>query len=134
MAFPKIDACIVCEGAREEILSKFILLGFFGIAPHARVAIRDFKLPVALCFVFCGGRGEGKFNVGMRVTDLQGAAIPGQSPDLINAEVKKEKPSTSVFMTFLGAVQKPGRYRVALLVNNVEHYSTTVDIDQMPAM
>jgi hypothetical protein len=132
MAFPRIDACIVCESVREEVLGKFILLGFFGIAPYARIVIKDCKLPVSLCFVFCGGQGEGKFNVGLRVTDLQGVAIPGQIPDLINAEVKKEKSGTSVFMGFQGAVQKPGRYGVALVVNNVEYYSTTVDIDQTP--
>jgi hypothetical protein len=107
-------------------------LGCFGIAPYARVALQNLNLPTTLCFVFCGGEGEGTFNVGLRVTDLRGVAIRGQLPDLINGELRKGKPSTSVFMGFQGAFRNAGRYRVALIVNNEEHYSTTVDIEQMP--
>ena len=45
MAFPKIDACIVCEGARLEVNNKHVLLGFFGIAHTCKSGLERFNSP-----------------------------------------------------------------------------------------
>lgn len=128
MAFPTIDACIVCDGVRQEVFAKHILLGFYGTAPHAQVNLQNPLAPATLCFIFCGGPGEGKFDVGIRVTDSQGSPIPNAIPDLRGGELVRGKPSTSVFMGFQGTFGREGRYRIALMVNGAEHYHTTLDI------
>jgi hypothetical protein len=53
MPFPQIVTCIVCEGVRQELLGKYTLVGVYGAAPHARVALVNFANPVDLCFFFC---------------------------------------------------------------------------------
>jgi hypothetical protein len=131
MAFPKIDACVVCEAVRAEILGKHILLGVFGLAPHAQVSLRNLQQPATLCFVFYGGGGEGKFNVELRVADRQGLAIPNAATGIVDGELEKGKLATSVFLPFHGTFGKPGKYGVTMVGNDVVHYSTTVDIAQM---
>jgi hypothetical protein len=131
MAFPKIDACIVCESARPELFNKHILLGFFGITPHVRIRIKEFQKPASLCFVFCGGGGPARnYRLGLRLTDPLGATVsnPANAPD-VEGELGEKRTSTNVLMGFQGLLGKPGRYRVALVVDGVEHYSTTVDIE-----
>jgi hypothetical protein len=124
MAFPKIDACIVCEGVRQEILNKHMLLGFFGICPHLRIGVKDFRLPLTLWFVFCGGEGEGKFNLQLRVSDSSGIALPnGLQFSFEGAVLKRGIPNTTVFLGFQGTFGKPGDYRASLIVDNTEHYS-----------
>jgi hypothetical protein len=127
MAFPKIDTCILCEGVREEINRKYILLGFYGICQHVRVLVKDFQIPLTFCFVFCGGEGEGKFNLDFRVRDAAGATINNTLPSaVVGAEVFKNVPNTTVFFTFQGTFAKSGDYNISLIVDNVEHYSATL--------
>jgi hypothetical protein len=128
MAFPQIVACIVCEGVRAEILNKHTLLGFFGVAPDLRVNVKDFRLPSTLMFVFCGGAGEGKFNLQLRVSDSSGAMLSNSAPYTIEGELFRGRPNTTVFFGFQGVLGKAGKFRVSLMVDNVEHYFTTVDI------
>lgn len=129
MAFPKIDACLICEGVRPEAFGKHILLGFFGAAPHARVSIKNIAHPTILCFVFCGGAGEGNFNIDLRVTDSNGTVVANPTPGLVNAQLLSGKSSTVIFMSFNGTFSNYGVFRVALVINGTEHYSTTVAID-----
>jgi hypothetical protein len=128
MAFPRIDTCIVCEGARPEPHNKNLLFGFFGIAPYVRVLLRDFNLPVTFCFVFCGGEGSaGKHDISLRLTDPQGSIVsPNAFPDIKGGELGT-RATTNIFMVFQGKLGSPGTYRVSLIVDGVEHYSTTVD-------
>jgi hypothetical protein len=67
LAFPTIHACLLCDFARQELGNKTILIGFYGAAPDVRIIIHDFKLPVQLCLVFCGGPGEGQFKVEVKL-------------------------------------------------------------------
>jgi len=64
MRFPKIDCCVVCEGIRQEIMNKFVLLGFFGITPHVQLTIKDFKIPVSFCFIGDVGGSTGHHSKG----------------------------------------------------------------------
>jgi len=135
MAFPKIDACLVCEGVRPELQNKSILLGFFGIAPYVQVLLRDFNLPGTLCFVFCGAGGSGgKYDVSLRLTDPQGRVIsnPQTSPDIRGGELAANRSTSNIFMTFHGPMGQPGKYNVTLVVNGSDHYSTAIDILPMP--
>jgi hypothetical protein len=132
MAFPKVEVCIVCEGARPEIQNKYILLGFFGIAPYVRIHIKDFKLPVSLCFVFCTDEGvEGKHSIDLRLADHQGNVLSNSIQGIKDQEAKPS-PSTNIFMAFQGLPGQPGEYRVALVVDGREHYSTTITLENPP--
>lgn len=132
MAFPTIEACIVCEGARPEVQNKYILLGFFGIAPYVRIYIRDFKVPASLCFVFCTGKGvEGKHSIDLQLRDPQGTVLSNSIQGIRDQEAPPAS-STNIYMAFQGLLGKPGAYRVALVVDGREHYSTTATIENPP--
>jgi hypothetical protein len=134
MSFPKIDACVLCEGARPEANNKTILLGFFGVAPHAHILIRDFQQAVTLCFVFSGGGGPaGKFNLKLRLTDPLGVTVsnPTASPEINEGELG-DRDATNIFLGFHGLVSGPGRYRVTFIVNGEEHYSNTFTLAAYP--
>jgi hypothetical protein len=135
MDFPKIDACIICEAVRAEPQNKNLLLGFFGIAPHVQVLLKDFNLPATLCFVFCGGRGSaGKFDIGLRLTDPQGLVVSNSdtAPEIKGGELGN-RTATNIFMGFHGRLGKPGKYTVSLIVNGAEHYTAIVDVLQIPS-
>ena len=135
MDFPTIDVCIICEGIRPEPQNKNLLLGFFGIAPHVKVLLRNFNLPATLCFIFCGGRGSaGRFDVSLRLTDPQGLVVSNLNtvPEIKGGELG-DRAATNIFMGFQGRLGKPGKYKVSLIVNGAEHYATTVDILQAPS-
>lgn len=48
MAFPDFSYCIICEIVRPELGGKFILLGFYGLAPNVEILIPDLNRPVFL--------------------------------------------------------------------------------------
>ena len=132
MALPKIDVCIVCEGARAELYNKTILLGFYGVAPYVRILLHDFQAPVMLCFVFCGAGGSaGKYNVGLRLTDPTGRVLSNSqtAPD-VSGELSADRDLTNIFLRFQGLVGGPGKYRLDLIVNGLEHFSTTFELSQ----
>jgi hypothetical protein len=136
MDFPKIETCFVCEGVRAELNNKHILLGFFGVAPHVRVWLQDFTRPATLCFVFCGGTGPGgTYNIGLRLTDSQGTVVTNTNTaaDIKNGTLGPGRSVTNIFMGFNGMLGRPGKYRVELLIDGVSHYSTTVDLEPVPA-
>lgn len=133
MAFPKIEVCILCEGVRPEIQNKHILLGFFGIAPYVRIHIKDFKRPVSLCFVFCTNEGvAGKHTIDLRLTDKKGTVLSNAIQGIKDEEARPGARSTNIFMAFQGLLGEPGLYRVDLVVDGMEHYSTKVTIDPPP--
>ena len=135
MDFPKIDTCIICEAARPELNNKHVLLGFFGITPYVRMFIQDFSQPVGLCFVFCGGVGPaGKYDVSLRLVDPVGAVVSNSStaPPIKDGILAADRTNTNVFIGFHGLIGKPGKYTVTLLINDIAHYSTTVDIQPAP--
>lgn len=123
---PTIHACIVCEQARPELLGKWMLLGFFGVAPHVRVAIGDFNKPVTLCFVFVGDRFVGKVRAAIRVVAPNGDILPGATEAA--GEFFPDKPVSTFYMHFQGPVRGPGRYAVTLIVNGEEFYPTSFEL------
>lgn len=56
MNFPKIDACIVCEGVRREEFGKHVLLGFYGVTPHVHILIQNFQAPSCCVLYFAVAR------------------------------------------------------------------------------
>jgi len=83
---------------------------------------------------FCGGGGSpGRFNLKLQLTDPRGTVVsnPQTSAEVINGELGM-RTNTNIFLGFQGLVSGPGTYRVALIVNGVEHYSTTVTLDLPP--
>ena len=134
MPFPRIDACIICEGVRREINNKHILLGYYGITPYVQVSLTNLQAPAILCFVFSGGSGQpGVYDLSLRLTDQTGKVIsnPTNAPDIKGVSVTFA-PSTNVFFTFQGILSQAGRYEIALWVNGVQHYTTTLGIGLAP--
>ena len=132
MAFPKIDACVICEGARPEMGGKHVLLGFFGIAPYVTIRLTSLQLPATVCFVFCGGHGEGRYRIELRITDAVGRVLLNTMPNSFEGEILSINRITNVYFQFVGIMSSEGPYRVSLFVNGTEHYFTTLNIAQMP--
>lgn len=128
MPFPVISVCLVCEGARPEVLGKWTLLGFFGPAPNVRIAISNFSNPVSLVFVFAGGEGAGHFRTALRVTAQFGQTFPGVSE--AEGNLLPDKPTSLFFFGLQSVVPGPGIYRAALLANGQQVYETTFELVQ----
>jgi hypothetical protein len=133
MALAKIDSCIVCDGIRPELNNKTILFGFYGIAPYVTVRLINVNLPANLCFVFSGGATDvGRYNVRLRLLDPAGSEITNDtnSPPIKEGVLGAGQGGTNIFLSFVGVLGKVGRYRVSLMVDGVEHFSTSLGIEQ----
>jgi len=130
MPFPKIDACIVCEGIRQEIHSKSIILGYYGITPYVRVRIKDFSQPVTLCFVFTGGAGAGSYHLKLELIHSSGFVPENKFASVISGQLMPEIPVTNAMFAFQG-VMKPGRYNLALIVDGIAHFKSSVELKQL---
>jgi hypothetical protein len=133
MTLPEITCCIVCEGVREEIRSKHILFGVFGAAPYVQIGIKSFALPSNFWFAFFGGKGDGKFRFDLKLYDPKNSLLVNQAHgfDTIEGELNPEKINTTVFLGFSGILTGPGKYRIGLLINGTEQYSSSMQIRPM---
>jgi hypothetical protein len=131
MAFPEIHCCVVCEGVRQEVMQKHILLGVFGAVPHVQIGIPRFDLPMNLWFAFFGGAGEGKFRCSLELHDENNVVLSNRVENSVEGELDPQKINTSVFLAFSGVVPSPGKYRIGFLVNGKQHYSSTMQVAQM---
>ena len=124
MAFPKIDACIICEDLRQEKARKTSILGFFGLAPHVEIVIRDFNQPLErLAFLLMGGPGEGTFSVSIDLLDPSGKQIlPPPVPAIQIPQIKSEKRSQFGFAIAPLKLTTPGEYTLRILVDGKLHY------------
>jgi hypothetical protein len=129
MAFPQIQACVVCEGARAEILGKYTLLGFYGVTPNVAVAILDFAKPILLGFIFCGGPGEGEIHASLGLTAPSGDKIDLENPDL-DATFLPGKPSSMLFFGLHQKLPGPGPYGISLMADGKLVYSTKFELQQ----
>jgi hypothetical protein len=127
MPNPQIQGCIICEGARQEVLGKWTLLGFFGLAPNVRVQIAEFAKPVTLCFVFAGGEAAGKFRITSRLTAPNGDNLPGPG---VEGDLLPGRPTTIFFMQYFSVLPGPGRYKIILAANGQDIYDTTFELAQ----
>jgi len=129
MPFPTINTCLVCEGARAEIMGKFTLLGYYGVAPYVRISIQNFNVPVQLCFVFAGGGpANGDVHIELRITAPNGATFNAPA---ISAHLNPQATVTNCFMTFLGVLPGPGNYVATLIVDGTPQYEAPFGLDQM---
>ena len=51
MAHPIFDSCVVCDLVRPELGGKFMLLGFYGVAPNVEIVIQSLNTPIVLSMV-----------------------------------------------------------------------------------
>jgi hypothetical protein len=123
-----IRACILCEQARQEVLGKWTLLGFFGVAPNVRVGIADFRQPITLCFVFAGDQYVGKVRVSVRVLSPSGADVPGGMS--AEGEFLPGRLTSAFFLPFQAVVPGQGQYTAVLTFNGQDIYRTTFEIIQ----
>jgi hypothetical protein len=129
MPFPQITTCLVCEVVRQEMLGKYALLGFFGVAPQIRIALRDFRLPYTVSFFFIGGSGSGTYHVELRVRGPSGQLVQGESVPLDGA-LDPSIPVSNFILFFNGLLPGPGQYRISLVANQAETYATNINFDQ----
>jgi len=121
MAFPTIHNCIVCESVRHEVGGKFILLGYYGIAPYVRIYIGDFTKPITLCFYFSGDPGTGRFRVNFRLRGPSGNVIPHNSAPA-EGELRSDLGYSFFILFFCEPLPGPGRYQVSLVVDDDREY------------
>ncbi len=57
--FPKIVACLICEGVRLEQNNKATFLGVYGITPFVEISLGNLAAPTQLGFVLFGAAGGG---------------------------------------------------------------------------
>jgi hypothetical protein len=131
MGFPEIQCCVICEGVRQEIMQKHILLGVFGVTPHVQIAIKRFDLPLNLWFAFFGGGGAGKFRCSLELHDENNVMLSNLVENSVEGELDPQKLNTSVFLAFGGLVPKAGKYRIGFLVNEKPHYTSYIQIAPM---
>src|SRR5579872_1709694 len=112
MPFPEIYGCLVCEGVRQELLGKYVIVGFYGIAPYVSIAIRDFNQPVGVTFFWQGGAGSGNFRISARLTAPNGTHLSTNSAE---GSLMQSNGVNFFLLQFLGVLPGPGRYSVALL-------------------
>jgi hypothetical protein len=131
MAFPTISACFLCEQVRPELGNKFILLGFYGVAPYIRVQVQNFALPIQLVFVFAGGPGHGHFRIDLRITSANGAAF--DAPGGFEANLIQQAGHSNIFMGFQGVLPGPGNYMASLLANGATQFQAPFALEPAPA-
>jgi len=130
MPFPVIRHCIVCEEVRIEGLGKSSILGFYGITPNVNLAIQDLTKPVErLSFLLICESGEGNHKVSVKIEGPRGERI------LATPEADFSFPSTLQPVNIVIAfppVQFPtvGQHRFVLLVQGIEQFHTTLEIQQ----
>lgn len=75
MPFPEIHNVVLCEEVRPEGRGLSTVLGFYGVLPHVEVIVRDFAPPIRLGFFFLGGRGDGQYQIRVRLRTSQGVEV-----------------------------------------------------------
>jgi hypothetical protein len=131
MPFPKIENCVVCEGARLEAFGKYTLLGFYGLAPFISIAFADPIKPLALCFGFIGrpGSGAGNYRVGARVTAPSGKSC--DAAPFIDAQLGPGNRVSIFYLLVPGISPETGEHRVELLVDGQVHFPTAIRLEHV---
>lgn len=130
MPFPKVEHCIVCEEARQEVLRKTTLMGFYGITPNVSILVQDFGQAVArLTFLLLTEPASGG-------TYTVGAEIISPDGQRLTEFPAKPGPATQDKRLALGfavnglVLPKPGEYRFRLMVDRNQHHETTFRVEQ----
>jgi hypothetical protein len=129
MVVPKITTCIVCDLVRQEVSNKYLIVGYYGIAPNVEVIIANFDLPVALCFFFVGGPAVGHFRADMQIIPENGPTIPGP---WVEGEFEAGKLVSNFFMGFQDKVPGPGLYNAEFLLNGTVAYRAGFRLSSVP--
>lgn len=126
MPFPDIRHCLICEGTRPEPFGKMSILGFYGVTPDVEIAVKDFRQPLQLAFIFVGMPGTaGDYGVRFEIADAAGEVVI--STPAVQALVEQGK-RMNMSVQVLAALPRPGRYAVRLFIGEVLHYQDTFDV------
>jgi hypothetical protein len=123
--FPNFDYCIVCEIVRPELGGKFILLGFYGVAPNVEMTVGDINRHVVLSIV-AGCPPAPETNIAyeciVAITRPDGVGISQTAIRLAPAQNK----GIQIPLSFnIAPPILPGRYSVRILVNKEVKLDTT---------
>jgi hypothetical protein len=130
VAFPTIHTCLICDLARPELGNKTILIGFYGAAPDVSINLEDFKVPVQLCLIFCGGGGgQGHYKVELKLKAPNGQEF---RPAPAEGDLKPENSVSNFFIAFQEVLPGPGVYKATLLANGVAVYETQFSLGPTP--
>ncbi len=137
MPFKQFDYCIICDGFRQEIGGKLIVLGFYNLAPHADISIANQAVPVSLAFL----AGFPPAEDASSVSYMYSIEITGPSPE--NKQITHTPTAalnvSPVARGFIGhnfAIAPPykfGLYTIQITVNDRVALETTFRLRQASA-
>src|SRR5205823_9667088 len=111
---------------------KMSLVGYCGVAPDVKIAVRELAQPIQLAFVFIAGVGGagGQYKVQFRIMDQARVSILTPPPPPVPTTVPAggEDKRLNFAIQLLHAFQRAGLYRVQLLVDGAPHYETTFEV------
>lgn len=125
---PTFNACIVCEFVREELNSKLIILGYYGVCPNVEVKLGALDRPVALTFVITGGPGNGPLTVSFEILDAIEERVIASSGEL-QAVTKPDVPTTLV-PTLLAVFGHPGTFIIRCVAAEDEVFRAPFRVSQ----
>jgi len=129
MAFPNFHYCAICEIVRPELGGKYILLGFYGVAPAVEIMVADVNRPMFISFL-AGSEPVMEANVPHEcviiITRPDGVIVYQTPPQrLLVAQGK----GVAIPLTFnIAPPILPGRYSIQIMVNSEPKLDTSFSV------
>src|SRR4051812_14445705 len=117
---------MICDQMADQGRGKLTLLGFAGICPNVQLYVENAQLPLQLAFVLVCAQGAGKFQTTFQLSKEGHAPFVKSGPT--ESEIFANKGSTNFSFQIIGPFQGAGRYRVELLADGKQQYSSTFDL------
>jgi hypothetical protein len=129
MPFPTFDYCIICEIIRPELGGKFILLGFYGLAPNVEIIVQDSNRPMSLSMLAgCPPVPEANLahEYSIVITRPDGVGI-FQTPPLRLVPLPEKRLQIPMWFNIAPPILA-GRYSIRLIVNREVKLDTSFSI------
>ena len=118
MPFPEFNYCLFCDIIRPELGGKFILLGFYGLAPNVNLSVPDINRHASLSILAGSPPIDDTittYNCVVLITRPDGIGVVQTNP--MRLAVSQGK---GVFLPVMFSIAPPilsGRYSVRITVN-----------------
>jgi hypothetical protein len=129
MMLPTFDYCIICEMVRPELGGKYILLGFYGLAPNVEILVQDTNRPIFLSILTgCPALSEATttYECVVLITRPDGVGI-FQTPPLRLVVAQDRRTLVPVAFNVPPPIL-PGRYSIRLTVNGELRLDTSFSV------
>jgi hypothetical protein len=129
MPFPTFDYCIICDMIRPELGGKYILLGFYGLAPNVELTVPDMNRPAVLSMLAgCPPVPEPtiSYEYVVAITRPDGIGI-FQTPPVRLAVMQDKRMQVPLWFNIAPPLL-PGRYSIRLTVNGEVRLDTSFSL------